>query len=179
MQHPFEGILSASRRPSMEDVNSAQAIDALPAPFTSRRLFFAKMFAAAAGALAVFTVRSVSAQRRAEQGRRGEAGRPSSLPWRPSYDSGEVTTQALGEEGGGWGQVTTYALGEEGAAYPPGGWPPPSGPITTQALGEEGGRPSLPRYRRDPPPFYRPPRDYPPRGRYTTQALGEEGGWWF
>jgi hypothetical protein len=69
-----------------------------------------------------------------------------------------MTTQALGEEGGGGRRVFPPGHG----FYPPpghGGYPPgPRWRATTQALGEEGGRP-VRRWR-----------------RVTTQALGEEGG---
>jgi hypothetical protein len=65
----------------------------------------------------------------------------------------EMTTLALGEEGGDW--ATTLALGEEGGDCPP-NWPPEWGDDTgtTAALGEDGG------------------------GWATTLALGEEGGDW-
>ncbi len=70
---------------------------------------------------------------------------------------GNISTMALGEEGGGYhppgGSVTTFALGEEG-----GGHFPPGGSATTFALGEEGGG------------------CFPPGGSPTTLALGEEGG---
>jgi hypothetical protein len=56
-------------------------------------------------------------------------------------EGGVITTYALGEEGGG--VVTTYALGEEGGYNPP-----RSRQATTLALGEEGGR--------RPPPFRQP-----------------------
>jgi len=80
----------------------------------------------------------------------GQAFRPDALNSRG--DTGQVTTMAVGEEGGGGattmalgeeggGEVTTMALGEEGG-----------GEVTTMALGEEGG------------------------GEVTTMALGEEGG---
>lgn len=77
------------------------------------------------------------------------------------------------------GGMTTQALGEEG-----GGYRPPGGSYTTYALGEEGG----PGYYRPPQYYYRPgsrsyypwqPRGYDGRptrpGTVTTFALGEEG----
>jgi hypothetical protein len=68
---------------------------------------------------------------------------------KPPTKPGGITTQALGEEGGGGTKpsVTTKALGEEGGTKP--------GPITTMAVGEEGGT--------------KP-------GPVTTMAVGEEGG---
>jgi len=76
-----------------------------------------------------------------------------------------MTTQALGEEGGGRRAFPpgrgVYPPPRHGGYLPPGhgGSPPGLGwRATTQALGEEGGRP-VRRWR-----------------RVTTQALGEEGG---
>jgi len=53
----------------------------------------------------------------------GKDFRPDALNSR--NDTGNVTTMAVGEEGGG--EVTTMAVGEEGG-----------GDVTTMALGEEG-----------------------------------------
>ena len=94
-----------------------------------------------------------------------------------------VTTQALGEEGGGrfttfalgeeGGRVTTFALGEEGSGRP---WRP----TTTYPAAEEGGgarRP--PGARPGARPFSQVPGVPPvpplPPGEFSTFALGEEG----
>jgi hypothetical protein len=195
MHHPFEGIIGADQAPSRQLTEIREA----PLAPSSRRTFFAQTLGLAVGAAAVATSRPALAQQTTGQRDRGSdthAAQDRNL----RREDNRVTTQALGEEGGGYGgdgryttqalgeeggrsgdgRYTTYALGEEGAGQP--GWPGPPrrGRYTTMALGEEGAWMPDPRYR--PPYFYRPPYYYrPPRSRpgdrYTTQALGEEGGW--
>lgn len=162
MCHPFHRIITYSlpESPAIADsLASADSVAALsgrpeglkPAGQT-RRGWLALLVAGGVAAYATL------------KGNRGVAAQPLSA----SVPPGMVTTQALGEEGGGYpppthppGPVTTYALGEEGGGTrPPHG--PPSGPITSQALGEEGGG-YVPSYPRSP----------------TTYALGEEGSGYY
>lgn len=159
-RHPFFGIIDVEPRQAM---GSADSHDSTAAPAGSptesescgRRGFFGQAMAAA---FAVSAAATASAKGQETMSRPG---------------GGQVTTQALGEEGGappngpGGGTVTTYALGEEGGAYPRPPSQPPSqpGPVTTYALGEEGGSHPRPN----------PPRQ-PPGGTVTTYAVGEEAG---
>jgi hypothetical protein len=149
--------------PAAEDTAEQQSLA------TGRRSFFGQVLVAGAGAVALLVGRTSAAQPSVGQG-----ATPNQSTARDAISSSpasgrRMTTQAVGEEGGGWfgsrpGQVTTYALGEEGN----GPWPPrrpsyqPPGRVTTYALGEEGS-------------YYPPRRRRPPR--YTTYALGEEGGY--
>src|SRR5688500_4543878 len=168
MQHPFEGVILP------ETYSTVRASEAAPG---SRRRFFAQCLAAAVGAVALLRPRSAHSQQPGGQRALPEAGRQAAPGFQDRSGQNTVTTQALGEEGGG--RVTTYALGEEGAGYP-GGWRPlpPGGRYTTQALGEEGGRQSYPRYRPPPQRYYPPQHYYPPRKHYNPQPLHEEGRRW-
>jgi hypothetical protein len=151
MRHPFDGLNGIP--PDRHPIDGGETENAALA---SRRSFFKRTLAAGAGLLAVVVGGRASAQ----------------LSTQPR--GGQVTTPALGEEGGGRhagpspgrGRVTTYALGEE-SGRPGGGWsrPPQSHPprYTTYATGEEGGR-------------YTTYAVGEEGGRYTTYALGEEGG---
>jgi hypothetical protein len=153
-RHPFRGIVAAANGDKHPT----------PAPLVNeRRGFLAQLLAGLVGLVAVLWGGSAAASqyyRRPGQVTTqalGEEGgyRPPYRPSPPIY-----TTKALGEEGGSRPppRYTTYALGEEGAGYPPPRNRPSPPRYTTYALGEEGGR-------------YPPSRE----PRYTTYALGEEG----
>jgi len=158
MRHPFDGILG---QPAAGEFS--------PAPrdtSSTRRSFFGKIFALAAGAAAFFSGRAYAQD---VEGSNWGAVDPGRNGFGPA--DGQMTTQALGEEGAGFpsppddmpsdeGQVTTFALGEEGAGFPspPDNLPPADGPVTTYALGEEGNL--------APPDFA------------TTYAFGEEAGFY-
>lgn len=153
-RHPFRGIVAAE---SGEDLPHPHLI------VSGRRGFLAQLLAGLVGLGAVLGGGSAAAMQSYRRSRQvttqalGEEGgyRPPYRRQPPIY-----TTQALGEEGGSRPppRYTTFALGEEGGGYrPPMNRPPPPR-YTTFALGEEGGS-------------YPPPRD----SRYTTYALGEEG----
>lgn len=167
MRHPFEGIIVPE--PADEEGTEHRP---------SRRSFFARCAAGAAGVAVALLGRSASAQPFCGTGP-GYGPGPVYGPgpgYGIGYGPGRATTLAFGEEGGGIihrppryrrPPVTTYALGEEGNR-------PPvittralgeEGGVTTYALGEEGSR----------PPFPRPPASRPPAGIVTTYALGEEG----
>lgn len=130
MRHPFDGILA----PGEASGEPEEAADGGPA-LTDRRAFFGWAAAMLGGAAALLSARPAEAKKRKDR----------------------ITTQAIGEEGGG-GRPTTKAIGEEGGGGKP--WPSTKmrgeeggGTVTTLALGEEG-------------------------GTATTLAIGEEGGSW-
>ena len=160
MTHPFDKIIV----PAAEAGNVGEARP-------TRRSFFARVAAGAAGATAALFGRSVSAQVYGGPG----PGRVTTFAYGeegggvhgPPRWPGPVSTRALGEEGGG---ATTFALGEEGGGVPR---RPPRyrAPVTTHALGEEGGATTFALGEEGggyPPIRHRP-------GRVTTFALGEEG----
>ncbi len=193
MRHPFHEIVDdsalaehslADNRPDDNSSSNRLRSDearGLPRGHIGRRGFFAGLLAALAGLAAYAIGREAQAwppwQRRRSGRSYREYGRGEG---REIDDDRRITTQAIGEEGGGQrpprdsthpGPITTQAIGEEGGQRP--------GPITTQAIGEEGSGYRPPR---EPPPRAtpendaRPPRDQPSgAGRITTQALGEEG----
>jgi hypothetical protein len=145
MRHPFDGVTLSPVEPK----NHAQPSTSRSSPdggSTRRSIFgaLAAVFGATAGLLAA--PRNASAQRLTTQALGEEGGGPRYRPYPPPGHGGNPP-------GRGRRGVTTYALGEEGGPYPP---PYRGGRVTTHALGEEGGRPS--------------------RRRVTTFALGEEGG---
>jgi hypothetical protein len=135
MRHPFDGILAAGDATPVEQSEN------------TRRSFLRRTLTGAAGLVAAVFGAGRTSHGQSSSFHRG---------------SPEMTTQALGEEGG---------------YYPPPRYRQPRyrQPVTTYALGEESGR------RDSPPPYYRypqPPRRPPHRdpNRYTTFALGEEAG---
>jgi hypothetical protein len=154
-RHPFRGIVSAANADDQP----------IPVPqVTERRGFLAQLLASLVGLGAVLWGGSAAANqnyRRSRQVTTQAVGEEGGYRPPPSRSSPPVyTTQALGEEGGNRPppRYTTYALGEEGSGYrPPANRPSPPR-YTTFAMGEEGGG-------------YPPPRE----PRYTTFALGEEG----
>jgi hypothetical protein len=148
MRHPFDGLNLAGCE--------SEAVGA-PVPQTrneptdsshrlSRREWLDRLCAAVASTLILPMASSIASERTA---------RPPANRQGPNLPPGQVTTQALGEEGNPPqivlppGQVTTLALGEEGnppitKARNEEGVKPPRGPITTFALGEEGNPPKPP-----------------------------------
>lgn len=162
MRHPFDGIImpEQSEDPRRIDMGEGMSVGRT----TGRRRFLARVFGLMAGGAALGLSRQASAQVVGQGAMTTQAVGEEGGGWSGGNwgGGGGYTTYALGEEGGG--TVTTYALGEEGSQ--PDGWHPPQGGYyTTQALYEEGG--------------WTPPRRRYRRGRVTTYALGEEGGQWY
>jgi hypothetical protein len=138
MRHPFEGLLpgdDVNVRPAEIAISTNDSLETRETRHRSRRRFLRVAGGAAAGLFALFGGRAALA-RDDDDDRDDDRGR--------SY-GGRPTTQALGEEGGGYGRgwynyrrgwnnwyrgpwyggrnrYTTYALGEEGAVY---GYPYP------------------------------------------------------
>jgi hypothetical protein len=104
------------------------------------------------------------------------SGRPRSgsfVNYSLPQDNNNVTTLAVGEEGGLCPpQATTLAVGEEGGSYGP-----PSRPaITTQAIGEEGGYcPPPVSPAQDPRPRSRPYQPVPGPYRPPVTVPGGQG----
>jgi hypothetical protein len=148
MRHPFDGLNLAGCE--------SEAVGA-PVPQTrneptdsshrlSRREWLDRLCAAVASTLILPTASSIASERTA---------RPPANPQGPNLPPGQVTTQALGEEGNPPqivlppGQVTTLALGEEGnppitEARNEEVVKPPRPPITSRRTGEEGNPPKRP-----------------------------------
>ena len=163
-RHPFFGIV-------VPDADDGAPRNSLPGAYfdgwrTARRSFFGQVAALAAGAAALLIGRNSRGQNLQLQ---GAATLPGATTGQVMPNETRYTTQALGEEGGGYqppvrpslpppGTVTTYAIGEEGGSYrrPPYSTAPPPATVTTYAMGEEGGvyRPRRYFYRR-PPNYYR------------------------
>lgn len=166
MRHPFDGILGPSAPTA--GVFSATT----PERCSTRRSFFGKMLTVAVGAWGLLSGRSEAQDFQQPTDSNSGAVDPGRNGFDANWGQGQMTTQALGEEGAGFpappndflpddGPVTTYALGEEGS------YTPPPGRATTYALGEEAGY--YPPRRRGyyylrsrffPPPWYGSPPRY-------------------
>ncbi len=123
MRHPFAGVIGTQNL-------AADETPALEKIQSSRRGFFgflaASVGVAATGALGLVGLSSQAEAQITTQALGEEGGR---APFRPRPPRQAVTTQALGEEGGG---RTSSRFLEQG------GRPPQQ--VSTQAFGEEGGR---------------------------------------